>query len=72
MINRSRKKVQYVFNSETGNLEKLNNIKDIQESANKQEEIKPVTSIVLITSEDNLIHNYFTVYETSWDASNVL
>lgn len=72
MINRSRKKTQYVFNSKTGNLEKLNNIKDIQDAANEQEEIKPITSIALITSEDNLIHNYFTVYETSWDASNVL
>ena len=72
MINRNRTQSQYVFNSDTGMLEKLETIETIPETANEDKEVEPTTSIVVITAEDNLIHNYFYSYETSWDATNCL
>ena len=72
MINRNLTQSQYVFNSDTGMLEKLETIEDIPEIANKEKDIEPVTSIMVITAQDNLIHNYFYSYETSWDATNCL
>lgn len=77
MINRVRNQSQYVFNSKTGMLEKVDNIENIPKKANKKKSktnngYQPVTSITVITSDDNLIHNYFTSFETSWDATNCL
>ena len=75
MINRKRTKSQYIFNSENGILEKVADISTIDKIANelaKEETIDSVTDIAIITAEDNLIHNYFYSYETSWDASNCL
>lgn len=74
MINRNRKPSQYVFNSKTGALEKAENIETLPQKAQeeKDKDREPYTSIVVITSEDNLIHNYFYSYETSWDARSCL
>lgn len=75
MINRKRTKSQYVFNSESGMLERVEDISTIDKVANelaKEETTDSVTDIAVITAEDNLIHNYFYSYETSWDASNCL
>ena len=74
MINRNRTPTQYVFNSKTGMLEKPEDITKIPKKANEKanQTAEPVTSIMVVTSEDNLIHNYFYSYETSWDATNCL
>lgn len=74
MINRNRTQSQYIFNSKTGMLEKAEDITKIpKKAADKTKDIQePVTSIMVITSEDNLIHNYFYSYETSWDATNCM
>ena len=52
-----------------------NNIKNLEQIAlqsNQNTDEKPVNSIVVITAQDNLIHNYFTDIEVSWDAINCL
>lgn len=74
MINRNRTKSQYVFNSKTGMLEKVEDIKKISEKpkTTAKEDSEPVTSIMVVTAEDNIIHNYFYSFETSWDAINCL
>ena len=74
MINRNRTPSQYVFNSKTGGLEKVENIKTLSKAAAEKakEELEPYTSVMVITSEDNLIHNYFYSFETSWDAGSCL
>ena len=74
MINRNRTQTQYVFNSKTGMLEKVEDISKIPKAAAKKvkDDAEPITSIMVITSEDNLIHNYFYSFETSWDESNCL
>lgn len=75
MINRNRTQTQYVFNSKTGMLEKVEDITTIPKKAadkKTKDKTEPVTSIMVVTSDDNLIHNYFYSYETSWDASNCL
>ena len=74
MINRNRTQTQYIFNSKTGMLEKAEDISKIPKAAAKKakDNTEPVTSIMVITSEDNLIHNYFYSFETSWDAINCL
>ena len=87
MINRGLSKTSaYVFNADTGMLEKkdpqtieslskqlnqsINNLEDIP--ANKTEDIEPNNNIVVITADDNLIHNYFYDLDVSWDSSNCL
>lgn len=92
MINRGLQKTsQYVFNSETGALEKVDTntqtIQSLVNQANKyvdnleqigqivndsKEKQDPVNNIVIITAEDNMIHNYFYYMDVSWDASNCL
>lgn len=74
MINRNRTQTQYVFNSKTGMLEKAEDISKIPKAAAKKakDNTEPVTSIMVVTSEDNLIHNYFYSFETSWDDINCL
>lgn len=92
MINRGLQKTsQYVFNSETGALEKVDTntqtIQSLVNQANKyvdnleqigqivndsKEKQYPVNNIVVITAEDNIIHNYFYYMDVSWDASNCL
>lgn len=92
MINRGLQKTsQYVFNSETGALEKVDTntqtIQSLVNQANKyvdnleqigqivndsKEKQDPVNNIVVITAEDNIIHNYFYYMDVSWDASNCL
>lgn len=91
MINRGLNKTsQYIFNSTTGMLEKLenksstieslskqakqqiHNLDDITSSVNQDQQQTPVNNIVVITSDDNLIHNYFYSLDVSWDASNCL
>lgn len=92
MINRGLQKTsQYVFNSETGTLEKVDTntqtIQSLVNQANKyvdnleqigqivndsKEKQDPVNNIVVITAEDNIIHNYFYYMDVSWDASNCL
>lgn len=92
MINRGLQKTsQYVFNSETGALEKVDtNTQTIQSLVNQaskyvdnleqigqivndnKEKQDPVNNIVVITAEDNIIHNYFYYMDVSWDASNCL
>lgn len=72
MINRSKQQSQYVFNAQKGILEKVANIQNIQEKANKEQKEAIVNTVTIITSADNLVHNYFYSYETSWDASNCL
>lgn len=74
MINRSRTPSQYIFNSQTGALEKAENIKTLAKAASNKtkEETEPYTSVMVITSADNLIHNYFYSFETSWDARSCL
>ena len=78
MINRGLNKTsQYIFNSTTGMLEKLenksstieslskqakqqiHNLDDITSSVNQDQQQTPVNNIVVITSDDNLIHNYY-------------
>lgn len=88
MINRGITKTsQYFFNSETGMLEKVDNniqtieslskqvgtnLDDIAKEVNKSDDNAPINNITVITSDDNLIHNYFTDMDVSWDASNCL
>lgn len=92
MINRGLQKTsQYVFNSETGALEKVDTntqtIQSLISQANKyvdnleqigqivndsKEKQDPVNNIIVITAEDNMIHNYFYYMDVSWDASNCL
>lgn len=91
MINRGRNQAStYVFNSETGKLEKkekniktieslskqknkkIKNLDQIAIQNNKDNNLQPINNIVVITAQDNLIHNYFTYVETSWDAINCL
>lgn len=92
MINRGLQKTsQYVFNSETGALEKVDTntqtIQSLINQANKyvdnldqigqvvndsKEKQDPVNNIIVITAEDNIIHNYFYYMDVSWDASNCL
>lgn len=50
----------------------INNLEDIGLTVNKQETNVPVNNIVVITADDNLIHNYFYDVDVSWDASNCL
>lgn len=88
MINRGVTKTsQYFFNSKTGMLEKVEknvqtieslskqaglNLEDIGKKVNENTSNKPINNITVITAEDNLIHNYFTSMDVSWDASNCL
>ena len=79
---------QYFFNASTGMLERIeDNIQTI-ESLSKQVNIdldeigkkvneettinQPINNITVITADDNLIHNYFSSMDVSWDASNCL
>ena len=50
----------------------INSLDDIAQQVNKQDDKKPINNITVITAEDNLIHNYFTSMDVSWDASNCL
>ena len=50
----------------------LKSLEDIAAAVNKEDNEKPVNNIVVITAQDNLIHNYFTSIDISWDASNCL
>lgn len=87
MINRGLSKTSaYVFNADTGMLEKkdqqtieslskqlnksITNLEDIP--VNQTEDIVPNNNIVVITADDNLIHNYFYDLDVSWDSSNCL
>ena len=88
MINRGVTKTsQYFFNSKTGMLEKIDdnvqtieslsnqvgkNLDDLAKAINQQDLKEPINNITVITAEDNLIHNYFTSMDVSWDASNCL
>lgn len=88
MINRGVSKTsQYFFNSKTGMLEKIDknvqtieslskqaglSLDDIGKKVNENTSNKPINNITVITAEDNLIHNYFTSMDVSWDASNCL
>ena len=90
MINRGLNKTsQYVFNAQTGMLEKIEKaastvealsknaknitkLDDINTANNQDDKQEPMNNIVVITSDDNLIHNYFYDLDISWDASNCL
>lgn len=88
MINRGVTKTsQYFFNSKTGMLEKIDDnvqtieslsnqvgksLDDLAKAVNQQDLKEPINNITVITTEDNLIHNYFTSMDVSWDASNCL
>ena len=88
MINRGvSKKSQYFFNAKTGMLEKVeDNIQTIESLSKKVDSVDkitkevnkaskpgdPINNITVITADDNLIHNYFTSMEVSWDSSNCL
>lgn len=90
MINRGLNKTsQYVFNAQTGMLEKIEKaastvealsknaknitkLDDINTAKNQDDKQEPMNNIVVITSDDNLIHNYFYGLDVSWDASNCL
>ena len=88
MINRGVTKTsQYQFNAKTGMLEKIDDnvqtieslsklvgtsLDDIAKAVNQQESNEPINNITVITADDNLIHNYFTSMDISWDASNCL
>lgn len=88
MINRGVTKTsQYFFNSKTGMLEKIDDnvqtieslsnqvgksLDDLAKAVNQQDLKEPINNITVITVEDNLIHNYFTSMDVSWDASNCL
>ena len=90
MINRGLNKTsQYVFNAQTGMLEKIEKaastvealsknaknitkLDDINTANNQDDKQEPMNNIVVITSDDNLIHNYFYGLDVSWDASNCL
>ena len=88
MINRGVTKTsQYFFNSKTGMLEKIDDnvqtieslsnqvgksLDDLAKAVNQQDLKEPINNITVITAEDNLIHNYFTNMDVSWDASNCL
>ena len=50
----------------------ISDVDEITEEVNKEEEAQPINNITVITAEDNLIHNYFSHMEVSWDASNCL
>lgn len=88
MINRGVTKTsQYFFNPKTGVLEKNDknvqtieslskqankNLDDLGKAVNYKKSNEPINNITVITVEDNLIHNYFTSMDISWDASNCL
>ena len=50
----------------------VNHIEDITEKVNNKNKNEPMNNIVVITADDNLIHNYFYDIDISWDASNCL
>lgn len=50
----------------------VGNLSDIAKEVNKKKDKHPMNQITVITSADNLIHNYFYDFEHSWDASNCL
>lgn len=52
--------------NQTNTLEKLG------ETVNKTVNGNPITHIVAVTTQDNLVHNYFYDFEYSWDAANCL
>lgn len=89
MINRGLSKTSaYVFNTDTGMLEKKEEnqqtIKSLSKQLNKsitniedipviqEEDIEPNNNIIVITADDNLIHNYFYDLDVSWDSANCL
>lgn len=45
---------------------------DIAKKENKKKKKKVINQITVITTEDNLIHNYFFDFQHSWDATNCL
>lgn len=50
----------------------INKLDDIGKKVNAQDNKEPVNNITVITADDNLIHNYFTSMDVSWDALNCL
>ena len=54
------------------NAKNITNLDDINTADNQDDKQEPMNNIVVITSDDNLIHNYFYDLDISWDASNCL
>lgn len=54
------------------NAKNITNLDDINTADNQNDKQEPINNIVVITSDDNLIHNYFYDLDISWDASNCL
>ena len=50
----------------------INKLDDIGKKVNEKDNKEPINNITVITADDNLIHNYFTSMDVSWDASNCL
>lgn len=50
----------------------ITSLDDIAKKVNKKDKKEPINNITVITADDNLIHNYFTSMDISWDASNCL
>ena len=70
-LEKKEKNIQTIASLSKQLKKKTNNLEKIGEAVNKTSE-KPINQITLITSEDNLVHNYFYDFEHSWDASNCL
>ena len=71
-IEKKEKNVQTIESLSKQASKQANNLDEIGEEANKKNNGEPITQIVAITTEDNLVHNYFYDFEYSWDAANCL
>lgn len=70
-LEKKEKNVQTIASLSKQLNKKTNNLEKIGEAVNKASE-QPINQITLITSEDNLVHNYFYDFEYSWDATECL
>ena len=52
--------------------DKTKNLDDIGKEVNALDKQEPINNITVITADDNLIHNYFTSMDVSWDSLNCL
>lgn len=59
--------------SGNGNVSSISSIEDLGKKANEQQkDPQGANKILLMTKDDNLIHDYFHYFECWWDASNCL
>ena len=72
MLEKLEENVQTIESLSNQLTSQIDNLEDIGKEVNKKDDLKPINNITVITADDNLIHNYFTSMDVSWDASNCL